>query len=60
MTNLLNVRQAAKALNLTSRAVRHRIAAGTLKASKIGDGRTSAYVITREEIERVKAEEAVA
>lgn len=42
---------------MSERAVRHRIVAGTLAATKIGTGRTSAYVITAEEIERVKAAE---
>lgn len=57
---LLSVAAAARELNITSRAVRHRIEAGTLIAVKLGPG-TSAYVITRTEIERVKAErEAVA
>lgn len=51
----LSVAQAAAELHITSRAVRHRIKAGTLLATKLGPG-TSAYVITREEIERVKTE----
>ena len=39
---------------VTARAVRHRIKAGTLVATKLGPG-TAAYVIARSEIERVKA-----
>ena len=37
------------------RAVIHRIAAGTLAAAKVGDARTSAYIIERAEVERIKA-----
>lgn len=58
MTNpsdLLTVAQAAEELNLSRRAVAHRITTGTLAATKLGDGKTSAYVITRAEIERVRA-----
>lgn len=54
--NLFNVAQAAEELELTRRAVIHRIHAGTLAATKIGTGRTSAYVITGEEIARLKSE----
>ena len=57
-SDLLTVAQAAKELNLSRRAVAHRITTGTLLAVKIGDGRTSAYVITRAEVERAKAEAA--
>lgn len=61
MTNppdYLNVAQAAAELHITERAVRHRIKAGTLPANKLGNGRTSAYVITRAEVERAKSEAA--
>lgn len=51
----VTVAQAAAELKITGRAVRHRIEVGTLAAEKIGDGRTSAYLIPREEIERAKA-----
>ncbi len=54
MSQLRTVAQAAEDLSLTRRAVLHRIQAGTLHATKIGDGRTSAYVITEDEIARVK------
>jgi len=53
--SLLSVNEAAGELNITPRAVRHRIKTGTLLATKLGPG-TAAYVITREEIERVKGE----
>ena len=55
MSQLRNVAQAAEDLNLSRRAVLHRIRTGTLQATKVGSGRTSAYVITVEEIERAKA-----
>ena len=50
--------QAAKVLHITPRAVLHRISAGTLAATKLGEGKTSAFLITRAEIERAKAEDA--
>ena len=53
--DLLTVRQAAHALGLSPRSVLHRITTGTLAATKIGDGRTSAYIIERAEIERACA-----
>ena len=52
---LLSVNETAGELSITPRAVRHRIKTGTLIATKLGPG-TAAYVITREEIERVKNE----
>ena len=54
-SDYLTVTQAARELNLTRRAVIHRIAAGTLAAAKVGDARTSAYIIERAEVERIKA-----
>lgn len=57
--DLLSVAQVAQELRLTERAVRHRIKAGTLAATKLGPG-TASYVITRAEVERVKAAEAAA
>ncbi len=50
----LNVVQAAKLLGLTPRAVLHRITSGKIEASKLGEGRTSAYVIAASEIERIQ------
>ena len=58
--DLLTVRQAAHALGLSPRSVLHRITTGTLAATKIGDGHTSAYLITREEIERAKRDRGAA
>lgn len=58
MTNttadVLSVSQAAAELHITERAVRHRIKAGTLAATKLGPG-TASYVIARAEVERIKA-----
>jgi hypothetical protein len=51
----LSVAQTAHELEITDRAVRHRIKAGTLEATKLGPG-TASYVITRAEVERAKAE----
>lgn len=42
---LLSVRQVADRLHLSPRAVLHRIKAGTLPAQKVGNGRTSAWVV---------------
>ncbi len=53
--DVLSVAQVAAALSLTERAVRHRIKAGTITATKLGPG-TASYVISRAEVERVKAE----
>jgi hypothetical protein len=53
---VLSVVQAAAELNLTPRAIQHRIKAGTLAAVKLGPG-TAAYVITRAEVERAKTAE---
>ena len=50
----LTVRQAATELGITPRAVLHRIAAGTLPATKLGDG-TSTYIIACEDVEAAKA-----
>ncbi len=57
MADVLSVQQVAQELNITPRAVRHRIKAGTLWAIKLGTG-TSAYVITRAEVERIQSEAA--
>lgn len=56
-TEVLSVAQVAEELHLSVRAVRHRIQVGTLAATKLGPG-TSSYVITRAEVDRVKAESA--
>lgn len=56
--DFMTVTQAAAELNLSARAVQHRISNGTIAAQKLGAGRTSAYVITRAEVDRVKAADA--
>jgi len=50
------VTQAAAELNMAPRTLHHQIATGKVHATKVGDGRTSAYVITRAEIERAKSD----
>lgn len=59
-SELLAVAQAADELHLSVRAVQHRIKNGQIHATKLGTGRTSAYVISRAEVNRVKAEQAAA
>ncbi len=54
LLEVLSVAQAAQELCLTERAVRHRIKAGALTATKLGPG-TAAYVISRDEVERAKS-----
>lgn len=51
---LLSVVQAAKELGIPSRTLHHRIVTGKVAATKVGDGKTSAYVIARAEIDRLK------
>ena len=57
LSDYLTVTQAARELNLHRRAIIHRIAAGTLAATKVGEARTNAYIIERAEIERAKGEQ---
>lgn len=58
--DIMTVTQAAGELNLSVRAVQHRIKNGTIAAQKLGAGKTSAYVITRAEVDRVQAEQTAA
>lgn len=51
---LLNIKQAAHELGLSPSGVKYRILTGAITAEKVGDGRTSQYAITTDEIERVK------
>ena len=53
-TDLLSAEQAAAELGISRRALLHRIQSGTIEAAKLGEGRTSAYVIQRAEVERAK------
>ena len=56
LPEVCSVSQAAALLNITERAVRHRIKAGTLTATKLGPG-TASYVITREALEQALSTE---
>lgn len=56
LADFLSVTQAADELGLAPRTILHRISAGQLVAQKMGDKRTSAYLISKAEVERVKAE----
>lgn len=47
----VTVTEAAKRLGITRRAVLGRIERGTLPAEKIGDGRTSAYLIREDDLD---------
>lgn len=51
--DLLTAKQAAAQLSIPLRTFHRWILAGKVEATKIGDGRTSAYVITRAEVERL-------
>lgn len=53
-SDVLSVQQVATELNISPRAVRHRIKVGTISATKLGPG-TASYVIARAEVERAKA-----
>lgn len=55
---LLSVAQVAEELGIPPRTLQWRIKAGKVAATKVGDGATNSYVITREEVDRVKAERA--
>ena len=56
MSNFYDVKTVARVLRLTPRAVVHRIQAGAIAATKIGAGRTSAYVVTAGELARLVRE----
>ena len=53
---LLSVTQAAKLLHAAPRTVHHWLATNRLAGTKVGDGATSAYVITRTEVTRFISE----
>ena len=52
----LSVNQAAEALEVSRRSVLRRVAEGTITATRLGTGDTSAWMITQTEVDRVKAE----
>lgn len=55
---MLNAKQAAAALGVSRRTVLRWIQEGRMKAEKLGDGLTSSYMVTDEEIIRMKEEAA--
>jgi hypothetical protein len=56
--DFVNVRDAARELGLAPRTILARIRHGQIAAEKIGPGKTSAYIIARTEIARIKQEAA--
>jgi hypothetical protein len=54
--DFVNVRGAARELGLAPRTVLARIRHGQIAATKIGPGKTSAYIIAKTEIARIKQE----
>ena len=57
--NNYTVKVAAERLHLSTRALLHRIKAGTVQAEKVDpDSQTSAYLIPAQEVERLEAESA--
>lgn len=60
LADFLSVSQAADELGIPNRTLHHRIATGKVAATKVGDGKTSAYIIARDEVERLKAEASAA
>jgi hypothetical protein len=57
-SDFVNVRDAARELGLAPRTILARIRHGQIQATKIGPGKTSAYIIARTEIARIKQETA--
>ena len=57
---IVTVAVAAEEWGIDRRTALRWIAAGKVAAEKIADGKTNAYVLTREEVERVKREKAAA
>jgi len=55
--SLLSVAQAAEELDVPIRTLQYRITTGKVAAVKVGAGRTSSYVITREEVDRLLDEQ---
>ena len=52
MTQILSVQQVAEQLGRPRRTVVRWIASGILPATKLGDGKTSAYIVTSDALER--------
>lgn len=55
-SQIVTVAVAAEEWHVDRRTALRWIASGKVAAEKIGEGQTSAYVLTREEVDRVKAE----
>lgn len=55
---LLTVRQASLELGLTVRQIHHRIESGEIVAEKVGDGLRAPLLISRDEIDRYRTEQA--
>lgn len=55
-SQIVTVAVAAEEWHVDRRTAIRWIASGKVAAEKIGEGQTSAYVLTREEVDRVKAE----
>jgi predicted thioesterase len=56
----IGVTRAAELLGMTRRNLQTKIQKGKVHARKIGEGRTSAYIIPRHEIDRILTERATA
>lgn len=57
-TTLIGVKEAASILGITSRAVRHRVLAGTLTPVQKLPGKTGSYVFNRDAVEAAANEAA--
>lgn len=55
-SQIVTVAVAAEEWRVDRRTALRWIASGKVAAEKIADGKTNAYVLTREEVDRVKAE----
>ena len=51
-SRLMQVSKAAKTLDVSTRTIYRMIAAGRLKATKSGDGKTSSWLISKKSIEK--------
>ena len=59
-TQIVTVAVAAEEWGIDRRTALRWITTGKVAATKVGEGRTNAYVLTRAEVERVKREKAAA
>ena len=56
LPEFVSVAQAAEFLYMSPRTLHHWCKTGKAKATKLGEGRTHSYVITRDEVERLAVE----